>query len=88
MGKLGQKVCLFGFNRSLRISQVIIQIEVNLAVLWEGASDNPAQLKARKEIIDLVQTVQEQIQLWTQADQMKQDIARLAATDTVDMEED
>ena len=69
-------------------SHVIFQIEVSLAVLWEGARDNPAQLKARKEIIDLVQTVQEQIQLWSQADKMKQDIAKLADTDAMDVEED
>lgn len=59
-------------------------MEVSLAVLWEGACDDPAQLKARKEIIDLVQTVQEQIRLWMQADKMKQDIARLAATDIME----
>ncbi|KAF8812373.1 hypothetical protein BYT27DRAFT_7087741 [Phlegmacium glaucopus] len=62
------------------------KIEVSLAVLWEGSRDNPAQLKARKEVIDLVQTVQEQIQLWTQADKMKQNTAKLAATSA--MEED
>jgi hypothetical protein len=45
-------------------------------------------LKARKEVIDLVQIVQEQIQLWTQADKMKQDIAKLAVTDAMDVEED
>jgi hypothetical protein len=69
-------------------SHVINQIEVSLAVLWEGARDNPAQLKARKEVIDLVQTVQEQIQLWTQADKMKQNLAKVTATDAMDVEED
>jgi len=64
------------------------KIEVSLSVLWEGTRDNPAQLKARKEIIDLVRTVQEQIRLWTQADKMKQDITRLATTDIMDVEED
>ena len=80
---------VLGFISNTRnLTIFIIQIEVSLAVLWEGARDNPAQLRARKEVIDLVQTVQKQIQLWTQADKMKQNIAKLAATDTMDVEED
>lgn len=32
--------------------------------------------------------MQEQIQLWSQADKMKQDLAKLTATDAMDVEED
>lgn len=88
MGKLAQKVCLSRFISNARNLTLFIQIEVSLAVLWEGARDNPAQLKARKEVIDVVQTVQEQIQLWTQADKIKQNMAKLAARDAMDVEED
>jgi hypothetical protein len=35
-----------------------------------------------------VQTVQKQIQLWTQADKMKQNLAKLAASDAMDVQED
>ncbi|KAJ3510297.1 hypothetical protein NLJ89_g4757 [Agrocybe chaxingu] len=57
------------------------KIEVSLAVLWEGARDNPAQLRARKEIIDIVQTIMEQIKYWMDADKMKQQAWRnLAST--------
>jgi len=54
------------------------QIEVSLAVLWEGARDNPAQLKARKDIVDVVGMIHKQIQLWTDADKMKVAAARNA----------
>ena len=65
--------------------ELLFQVEVSLAVLWEGARDNPAQLKARKEVVDIVQSVQEQIRLWTQADKMKQDIVKLPATDAMEI---
>ncbi|KAF8974240.1 hypothetical protein BDZ97DRAFT_1945601 [Flammula alnicola] len=61
------------------------KIEVSLAVLWEGARDNPAQLRTRKAIIDIVQIIQNQVKFWTEADKMKQQ----AATQHPDaMEED
>ena len=89
MGKLAQKVCLFFKIYIYHYeSNVIIQIEVSLAVLWEGARDNPTQLRARKEITDLVQIVREQIQVWTQADKIKQNMAKFAATDNMDVDQD
>lgn len=43
-----------------------------MAVLWEGARDNPQQLKARAEIIKVVETIQEQIKFWTEAEKLAQ----------------
>lgn len=60
------------------------QIEVNLAVLWEGARDSPAQLRARKSVIDVLQTIQEQVKIWIEADKMKQQSLK----DQVAMQED
>ncbi|KDR83818.1 hypothetical protein GALMADRAFT_236220 [Galerina marginata CBS 339.88] len=60
------------------------KIEVSLAVLWEGARDNPAQLRARKAVIDVVETIQDQIKLWTEADKMKQEAARHESADAMD----
>jgi len=88
MGRLTKAAESIGETLDEAMGKLAQKIEVSLAVLWEGARDNPAQLKARKEVIDLVQTVQEQIQLWTQADKMKQSIAKLAAADAMDVEED
>jgi hypothetical protein len=56
------------------------QIEVSLAVLWEGARDNPAQLRARKAVIDMVQTIQGQVKFWSEADKMKQQVAKQMIT--------
>jgi hypothetical protein len=46
-----------------------------LAVLWEGARDNLAQVRARKVVVDMVQTIQGQIMFWSEADKMKQQAA-------------
>ncbi|KAF8913833.1 hypothetical protein CPB84DRAFT_1757667 [Gymnopilus junonius] len=52
------------------------KVEVSLAVLWEGARDNPAQLRARMAVINTVQVIQEQIGFWTEAYKMKQEAIR------------
>ena len=85
MGKLAQKV-RFSFHVYI-VPEVnyFLKIEVSLAVLWEGARDNPAQLRARKTVIDMVQTIQGQLKLWYEADKMKQQAAKEA---TAAMEED
>jgi len=76
MGKLAQKVC-FSFQCLSFQSYIncFFQIEVSLAVLWEGARDNLAQVRARKVVIDMVQTIQGQIMFWSEADKMKQQTA-------------
>lgn len=47
-----------------------------MAVLWEGIRDDPAQLRARKAVIDIVSIVQAQVKNWQDADKIKQDRAR------------
>jgi len=84
MGRLTKAAESIGETLDEAMGKLAQKIEVSLAVLWEGSRDNPAQLKARKDVIDLVQTVQEEIQLWTQADKMKQNVARLPATSAMD----
>lgn len=75
MGKLAQKV-RFSFQCTpFQLYNCFFQIEVSLAVLWEGARDNLAQVRARKVVIDLVQTIQGQIMFWSEADKMKQQAA-------------
>lgn len=60
------------------------KIEVSLAVLWEGARDNLAQVRARKVVIDMVQTIQGQIMFWSEADKMKQQAANQASNAMVE----
>ncbi|KAJ2931653.1 hypothetical protein H1R20_g5445, partial [Candolleomyces eurysporus] len=43
------------------------KVEVNLSVLWEGVRDDPAQVRARKFVVDMVSEVQKQLRLWTEA---------------------
>jgi len=55
-----------------------------LAVLWEGTRDNPAQLRAPRAIIDVVQIIQTQVKLWTEAYKLKQEEVRHGAEDAMD----
>ncbi|KAJ2936142.1 hypothetical protein H1R20_g952, partial [Candolleomyces eurysporus] len=45
---------------------LLSQIEVNLAVLWEEAYDDPAQLNARARALKVVAEAQDQLCLWRQ----------------------
>ena len=46
---------------------------MNLSVLWEGVRDDPAQVRARKSVVDMVSEVQNQLCLWTKAAQLKKE---------------
>ncbi|KAF8165415.1 Dynamin family-domain-containing protein [Crassisporium funariophilum] len=63
------------------------KIEVSLAVLWEGARDTPAQLRARKEVIEVVEAVQKQIDSWAKSDKIKQEAAKMTVK-SMAMDED
>jgi len=52
------------------------KVEVSMAVLWEGARDNPQQLKARAETVKVVETIQQQIQFWSEAAELAQTAKR------------
>ncbi|KAG6813480.1 hypothetical protein H0H92_010505 [Tricholoma furcatifolium] len=43
------------------------KVEVNLSVLWEGTRDDPAQLRAREDIMTLVKTILQHIDFWMAA---------------------
>ncbi|RXW25223.1 hypothetical protein EST38_g555 [Candolleomyces aberdarensis] len=49
------------------------KVEVNLSVLWEGVRDDPAQVRARKFVVDMVSEVQKQLRLWTEAANLKKE---------------
>lgn len=44
------------------------QIEVSIAVLWEGVRDDPQQIKARAEVVETVTEILDQITLWKNAE--------------------
>ncbi|KAF6762688.1 hypothetical protein DFP72DRAFT_876603 [Ephemerocybe angulata] len=60
------------------------KIEVNLAVLWEGLRDDPAQVRARKHVVDIVAEIQRQLAFWLAAAQTKKEQAQQQDED-VDM---
>ncbi|KAG5641399.1 hypothetical protein DXG03_005335 [Asterophora parasitica] len=53
------------------LGQLAQKIEVNLSILWEGTRDDPAQVKARNDIMIIVEAVLTQAQLWTEAEQAR-----------------
>lgn len=48
-----------------------MQIEVSLAVLWEGPRDDPAQVKMRAQVVRTVEEIVGQIDLWLKAEELK-----------------
>jgi len=64
------------------------KIEVSIAVLWEGARDDPKQVRARMEVLDVVATILGQVRIWTEAQKLHREkqIASQGFEDTdVDM---
>ncbi|GJE84682.1 nuclear GTPase SLIP-GC [Phanerochaete sordida] len=47
------------------------KIEVSVAVLWEGTRDDPAQVKARAEVVECVTDILREIELWQTAAQLR-----------------
>lgn len=47
---------------------IFAQVEVNLAVLWEGVRDDPAQVKARSEVVTEVDEILSQLSLFATAE--------------------
>jgi hypothetical protein len=52
-------------------AHTVSQIEVNMAVLWEGVRDDPAQVKTRSEVVTQVNEVLGQLQLFAAAEKAR-----------------
>ena len=48
------------------------QIEVSIAVLWEGVRDDPGQVRARAEVVETVCEVLQQVDFWKNAERLPQ----------------
>ncbi|KAJ7904438.1 hypothetical protein B0H14DRAFT_3079313 [Mycena olivaceomarginata] len=57
-----------GRTLTVALSDLAEKCEVNLAVLWEGVRDDPAQVTARSEIVTEVNRVLEQVQFFSAAE--------------------
>jgi hypothetical protein len=65
------------------------KVEVNLSVLWEGMREDPAQIRARKYVVDAVSEIQTQLRFWSLAAQTKKeqdDVAKELALEDGDVE--
>ncbi|KAI0079668.1 hypothetical protein K474DRAFT_1683062 [Panus rudis PR-1116 ss-1] len=55
------------------LAELAEKVEVSVAVLWEGTRDNPAQVRAREEVIDTMNEIIKQVTLWQEAAQKKKE---------------
>lgn len=65
------------------------KVEVNLSVLWEGMREDPAQVRARKYVVDAVSEIQTQLRFWSLAAQTKKeqdDVAKELGLEDGDVE--
>jgi len=70
MGRLTAAAEAIGEALDEALGKLAQTIEVSLAVLWEGGKDDPAQIKARTQVIDVVTSIQQQISIWVNAEKM------------------
>ncbi|KAH7922469.1 hypothetical protein BV22DRAFT_1106623 [Leucogyrophana mollusca] len=71
MGRLSSAAENIGKALEGSLQALAEKIEVSLAVLWEGTRDDPNQVRVRQETVNSVSEMQQQMQLWTQAEQMR-----------------
>lgn len=65
--ELAEKVSIFNLPASIQVLTLLSQIEVSVAVLWEGPRDDPAQVKIREQVISSVSDILREVELWQQA---------------------
>ncbi|KAF8897466.1 hypothetical protein BD779DRAFT_1432811 [Infundibulicybe gibba] len=85
MEKLTKTAAAIGAALNEALGQLAQQIEVSMSVLWEGARDDPAQVKARQRVVTIVTEIIRQVEFWTTAEATKREASH-AVEDTL-MEE-
>ncbi|KAG6918940.1 hypothetical protein DXG01_010595 [Tephrocybe rancida] len=83
MDRLTKAADAVGEALDTSLGELAQKIEVNLSILWEGTRDDPAQVRARKDIMTIVRAVLEHIDYWTTAQETRRAIKR--ADDSDDM---
>ncbi|KAK0490958.1 hypothetical protein IW261DRAFT_1434849 [Armillaria novae-zelandiae] len=76
MERLANAATVVGDGLTLSLGELAQKIEVNLAVLWEGAKDDPQQVYARRAIVAEVEKILRQIELWKDAEKLKKERAQ------------
>lgn len=57
-------------------------------MLWEGVRDDPSQVRARANVIDVVSEVQQMVKLWLEAAAQRKDAELAAAAAALDFDGD
>lgn len=72
MLELAEKVRtpLSHFSFRVMFSDLHSQVEVSIAVLWEGGGDDPAEVRARKVVVTHINEIIEQASLWLQSERL------------------
>lgn len=78
LAELAQKVCSSWIVLPSRLTRV--QIEVSVAVLWEGPRDDPAQVRARAEVVADMTRIEEQVEMWTDAERSRREASQPVAS--------
>ncbi|KAI0773956.1 hypothetical protein C8Q74DRAFT_798482 [Fomes fomentarius] len=65
------------------LEELARKVEVSIAVLWEGVRDDPEQVKARAEVVEVVSEVLQQVEFWKGAETISRDM--LAYTNEAEM---
>ncbi|PBL02484.1 hypothetical protein ARMGADRAFT_1005847 [Armillaria gallica] len=73
MERLANAASAVGDGLALSLGELAQKIEVNLAVLWEGAGDDPQQVYARRAIVGEVEKILGQIEMWKDAEKLKKE---------------
>ncbi|KAK0206486.1 Dynamin family-domain-containing protein [Desarmillaria ectypa] len=71
--RLVNAASVIGDGLALSLGELAQKIEVNLAVLWEGAGDDPQQVYAHRAIIAEVENILRQVELWEDAEKLKKE---------------
>lgn len=80
--ELAEKVrpCLCVRGECLETDDLCLsQIEVSIAVLWEGPRDDPSQVKAREMVVATITEILSQVEFWQQSEQHKRTAAATSA---------
>ncbi|PIL36747.1 hypothetical protein GSI_00436 [Ganoderma sinense ZZ0214-1] len=54
------------------LKELAKKIEVSIAVLWEGVRDDPAQVRARADVVETVCEILQQVEFWKNAERLPQ----------------
>ncbi|KAG6820103.1 hypothetical protein H0H93_005415 [Arthromyces matolae] len=83
MDRLTKAADAVGETLDTSLGELAQKIEVNLSVLWEGTRDDPAQVKARQDIMTIVKGVLDHVGFWATAQEAERFIKKSVNDDAM-----